>query len=393
MTEYYQKLLIVEVIALKITMGDCVACGACVSVCPCKSITIEKDENGFYMPVIDAATCVECGICQQSCPVNDRSEGISWELGTYYALWAKDGQQRFAGSSGGAFGLLADEVLAQGGVVFGAAYSDDMKFVYQTSTDDVELNKLKKSKYVESYTGDVFTKVKAALETGRKVLYCGTSCQIDGLKKYLKKDYNNLLTCDFLCHGVPAAGVYEKYINNLEERYGKPTSVDFRSKAYGWKAYCSKVTFASGKVYLKTRFQDPYLRMFFENNVLREACYSCKRLNTSNADITLGDFWRVADMDIPDTNEGISLVGVHTQAGKNAIAQLVENSDCYAKELPQTAYTYAYNRKTSKPDDRDAELEKIVKQKNLFKLSVSLETKLRGYVYWIRSIVQKVLMK
>ncbi len=374
---------------MKITTGDCVACGACVSVCACKAIAIKKDENGFYMPVIDEAVCVECGSCQRVCPVNSRLDGVSWENGTYYAVWATDKQQRLAGSSGGAFGLLADEVIAQGGVVFGAAYSDDMKCVYQTSTDDVSLDRLKKSKYVESYTGDVFTKVKKALESGRQVLYCGTSCQIDGLRNYLKKPYDNLLICDFLCHGVPAAGVYEKYISNLEERYGKAVLVDFRSKHYGWKAYCSKVNFESGKVYVKTRFQDPYLRMFFENAVLRDACYSCKRLNESNADITIGDFWRVADTDIPDTDDGISLVGVHTQAGKDAVAKLLESSTCFSKELPQTAYTYAYTRKTNKPANREKELEKIVEEKNLFKISVSAETKLRGYIYWVRALMHK----
>lgn len=373
-----------------ITTGDCVACGACVCACPKDSIVLKKDDNGFYMPTIDKTTCIDCGKCRRVCPVNNRPQGKSWEAGNYYALWDTDPAGRKAGSSGGAFGLLAEAILAQGGVVFGAAYASDCKSVHQIGTDTVALEALKKSKYVESYTGTVFADVKAALESGRKVLYCGTSCQIDGLKSFLNREYEGLLTCDFLCHGVPAAGVYEKYICELEERYGKVESVDFRSKSYGWKAYCSKVTFASGKVYLKTLFQDPYLRIFFENYALREACYHCERLQESNADLTLGDYWRVSESaDIPDTNEGISLVGVHTPAGAEALAALT----CFVKELPRERYSYAYTRKSHKPKDREAGLRTILANKRLFNQPVSLKTVLKGHLYHLRAIQQKLTMK
>ncbi len=375
---------------MKITAGSCVACGACVSACPQKCISIKKDDNGFYKPYVDTQMCLECESCRDVCPVNNRPEGKDWQEGTYYALWANDKAQRMEGSSGGAFGLIADMVLEGNGEVFGAAYSDDMKSVYQTSSDCVELKKLKKSKYVESYTGDIFIKVKDSLEKGRKVFYCGTSCQIDGLKNYLGKDYENLLTCDFLCHGVPSAGIYQKYITNLESRYGKVSDVDFRSKAYGWKAYCSKVTFESGNVYLKTKFQDPYLRLFFENNVLRDACYQCRRTEKSNADITIGDFWKASESsEVKDTNEGISLVGVHTQKGSAVIAQLIQSNLCTSKKLPESDYAYAYKGPTAKPENRDKNLSGIINQDDLFRLPLSFKSKLKGYVYLARAILQK----
>lgn len=376
-----------------ITDGDCCACGACMSICPKQAVHIKKDENGFYQPYIKSDLCVECGKCRIVCPVNSRREGENWENGEYYALWTNEKQQRFAGSSGGAFGMLADAVISQGGAVFGAAYSEDFKSVYQTSTDNVTLSALKKSKYVESYTGTVFNEVKSALDSGRQVLYCGTSCQIDGLMNYLGKGYDNLLTCDFLCHGVPSAGVYEKYIKNLESRHGKVSGVDFRSKAYGWKAYCMKAEFENGKTYLKTRFQDPYLRMFFENNVLRDSCFSCRRLDNSNADITLGDFWQVGKTSIADTNEGISLVGAHTEKGKKRIADLVASDLCIAHKLEKENYSYAYGRKMKKPANRNGELQRVAECADLFDRPISIKTKIKGCFYWGKAVLEKMQTK
>lgn len=376
-----------------ITEGDCCACGACMSACPVQAIRIEKNTNGFYYPSINDGLCVKCEKCKTVCPVNSRSDGEKWEDGDFYALWADDKLQRASGSSGGAFGLLADNVIESGGVVFGAAYSDDFRTVYQTSTDKAELGALKKSKYVESYTGTVFREVKAALEAGKEVLYCGTSCQIDGLINYLDKDYDNLLTCDFLCHGVPSAGVYEKYITNLESRFGKVVNVDFRSKAYGWKAYCSKVEFESKKTYLKTLYQDPYLRLFFENNVLRDSCYSCKRLNNSNADITLGDFWRAGQTKIHDSNEGISLVGVHSEKGQKRVKDLISSGVCTVHKLERSDYDYAYKRNLKKPFNRNTEMKKITENTDLFGIAVSFKTKLKGYYYFGKAFLDKMQIK
>lgn len=371
----------------KITNGDCVACGACVSVCPRGSVRLELDPSGFYLPVVDATSCVRCGKCAQVCPVNHRPQGQDWKNGTYYAMWALDQEQRKDGSSGGAFGLLAEAVLAQGGIVFGAAYAPDCRSVYQTSTDDVPLSALKKSKYVESYTGNVFAQARQALDNGRRVLYCGTSCQIDGLKSYLGGDHPSLLTCDFLCHGVPAAGVFRQYIDCLEKKYGKAVAVDHRSKSYGWKAYCSKVTFASGKVYLKTLYQDPYLRTFFENTALRESCFSCQRLSQSNADITLGDFWRVGQMPhIPDTNEGVSLVGIHTEKGRLAVDGLTQ---CFRQSLPVERYAYAYNRSGHRPADREERLAVLLKCQRLKDWPTSFQSRLLGIRYHIKALLRK----
>lgn len=375
-----------------ITNNPCTACGACASICPKNCITIQKNADGFYMPEINVDICIECGACAKNCPANARPAGENWQNGDFVACWAKNDEKRFTGSSGGVFGLLAENILKDNGVVFGAAFSEDCKQVYQTSTEHVSLEELKKSKYVESYTGTIFKEVKKELLAGKKVLYCGTSCQVDGLKKYLVRDYPNLFTCDFLCHGVPAAGFYEKYIQNLEQHKGKLKNIAFRSKAYGWKAYCVKAEFENGKYYLKTRFQDPYLRTFFENTMIREACFSCKRLDDSNADLTIGDYWKVSgSTDIVDTNQGISLVGMHTPTGKALFEKIA--ADCEVYPLEKEKYKYAYSRSTKKPVGREECMKQLNQEPDLFRVKVPFKTKMRGYAYWIRALMQKASMK
>lgn len=377
---------------MQITNNPCTACGACASVCPRDAITIRKDPLGFYNPTVNPDLCVDCSLCRKTCPVNHRPDGKTWQEGQYYAMWAKDSDLRFTGSSGGVFGLLAESVLTQGGTVFGAAFKNNYKEVFQTSTVYYPLESLKKSKYVESYTGTVFRQVKQKLSEGKRVLYCGTPCQIDGLKNYLDKEYENLLTCDFLCHGVSAARLYEKYVSDLEKKYGEITSLSFRSKSYGWKAYCVLAKFTNGKKYLKTKFQDPYLRLFFEDVAIRDACSACVRPSESNADITLGDFWRVCDHpSIKDTNQGISLIGVHTSKGAKAIEQI--KSAFESVLLEKKYYEYAYQGKKRKSHLPDDKLMEVYNADSLFALPISFRLRIQGYKYHIRAIQQKLFMK
>ena len=376
----------------RITHAPCTACGACASSCPVGCIEIRKNSEGYYMPFVDEARCIDCGACSRVCPATQHLPGKDWKEGTYYAMWAKNPAERQTGSSGGIFGLLADEMLKQNGVVFGTAFSDDYKSVYVTSTEQVSLEALKKSKYVEGKTGTVFKDVKRCLEQGKHVLYCGTSCQIDGLKNYLKKPYPNLVTCDFLCHGVSAAGLYEKYISDLERAYGKIRGLSFRSKYYGWKSYCIVAEIENGRQYVRTRFQDPYLRMFFENVGLRENCFPCHRLEHSNADITIGDYWGVKNSpEIPDTNEGISLIGVHTEIGQEMVSSIRKN--CEAFPLEQSKYEYAYKRHPYSMTNQKTRLRKLYQTESLFALPVTKKVALKGMIYRLRAQMQRAKIK
>ena len=227
------------------TLDRCANCGACVNICPCDAIIVEAD-GLFYTPKVDANVCVDCARCVQVCPVNQSFEGnrpIS-----AFAGWHKEKQIVLASSSGGVFYGLAQSVIAESGVVYSAAYSDDCKTVVFASSDDVPLRSMMKSKYVESLVGPSFRLIRGALEAGRKVLFCGTPCQCAGLRLFLGREYDSLLICDFACGGLPSHKIYEVYLKNLEEKYRSPVqSVDFRPKTHGWKRYALRIQFANGK--------------------------------------------------------------------------------------------------------------------------------------------------
>ena len=215
----------------------CSNCGACYNVCPKEAIFVQED-GLFYLPTVDTDRCVQCSLCVKVCPVNQDFEGNS-PLEAY-AGWSKDDRVVLNSSSGGVFYELAQIVLAKEGVVFAAAYTEDHKAVCFTSSDETPLRYMMKSKYVESLVGFSFKHIKAELEANRSVLFCGTPCQVAGLQHFLGKEYDNLLTCDFACGGLPSHRIYREYLHALENKYYSAVqNVDFRPKTHGWKRYRS----------------------------------------------------------------------------------------------------------------------------------------------------------
>ena len=100
--------------------------------------------------------------------------------------------------------------------MFGAALDEGMTARHVCARTVEELAPMRGSKYVQSDLGGSFSQVKALLEEGTAVLFSGVPCQVDGLKRYLGKDYPNLLTCDLVCHGVPSPAVFRAYLDGLE---------------------------------------------------------------------------------------------------------------------------------------------------------------------------------
>ena len=185
---------------------DCTGCTACASVCPVNAIAMEPDHEGFLRPVI-GERCILCHRCEQTCPIlHPPVPGPA--PAAAHAVWNRDEAERTASSSGGFFSLLARHVLEQGGAVFGAALDEDMTARHVCARTVDELAPMRGSKYVQSDLGGSFSQVKALLEEGTAVLFSGVPCQVDGLKRYLGKDYPNLLTCDLVCHGVPSPAVF-----------------------------------------------------------------------------------------------------------------------------------------------------------------------------------------
>ncbi len=299
----------------------CNGCSACANACPKNCITMTADDFGFLYPHIDEEICIDCGLCEKVCPVFNKNEVES--IPKAYAVKNTDENIRMQSSSGGTFTAIAEKIFDDGGVVFGAAFSDDFKKVNHIAVENIEdLYKLRGSKYVQSRIGDSFADAKKELDNGRKVLFTGTPCQIGGLLSYLRKDYPNLITQDIICHGVPSPYVWEKYVELREAKAGAgTTTVSFRYKATGWETYSMQMKFANGTEYCERNSNDPYMKGFLDNIYLRSSCYDCAfKTVQRKADITLADFWGVWDT-LPQMydGKGTSLVITNTEKGENII--------------------------------------------------------------------------
>ena len=303
--------------------GKCCGCGACVNVCPRDAIAMRADKAGFLYPAVDPALCVECGKCVGVCVFPEKQKGANGEPAVYAAA-IKDSAVLRESSSGGVFTALAEAVLEEGGAVFGAAWTDDLAVAHIGVDNKADLAKLRGSKYVQSETGDTFRQVKALLTEGRQVFYTGTPCQIAGLKAYLGRDYENLLTADLVCHGVPSLRMLRDdlaYVSGGD--VSRIRDIRFRDKRYGWG---TKGSFVSGGSTVKySADNSPYYFYFLKGEVYRESCYRCRFPSEGRqGDITLGDYWGVRQeligrMGGADPDLGISCVLVNTERGKRRL--------------------------------------------------------------------------
>ena len=294
---------------------DCCGCSACIQRCPKNCISLVADEEGFLYPKTDNSICVNCGICASVCPTLNVSKG--YVPMKAYAAFSEDEEILNRSSSGGIFSMIANLVICNGGIVFGASYDKDWQVHHTYITKKDELPLLCGSKYLQSRIEHTYKEAEFFLRSGKFVMFTGTPCQVAGLKKYLKVEYSNLLTVDFLCHGVPSPGVWSMYIGQLQKSFGKIESVFFRDKCDGWRKFMLKIKFANNKSLQEHFFQNSYMKLFLNNVILRPSCYNCKfKQGSSFSDITIADFW---DIDKYETfvNEykGISLVLVNSCIG------------------------------------------------------------------------------
>lgn len=323
---------------------DCSGCGACRAVCPVAAITME-DSGLFYRPVVAQESCIHCGACLEVCPVNAPQPGK--EPLSAWAAVHKEAAVVDGSSSGGAFTALAQAFMDAGGVVFGAAYSDDCHTVTITKTDRSTLWRLRKSKYTESRTGDSFQEAKRLLDGGTPVLYCGAPCQIAGLKRFLGEDPPQLLTCDFSCGGMSSHRLYQEHLALLERKYGaRVAAVDFRPKTLGWEHYSLRVCFQNGRVYHRPAKLDPYLSAFVEKGYsVSDLCLSCPFAQTHSADIVLADFWRHRDFPGWETpGNGISLILINTEKAEQWRKRAASSLRMGQLELPKAAYNLTERR-------------------------------------------------
>ena len=318
---------------------DCCGCSACEQICPKNCISLEQDKEGYWYPMVDRDVCVDCHACEQICPViNQNKESAPLKV---YAAINKDEDIRSKSSSGGIFTIVAEKIIQQGGVVFGVKFDNEWNVIFG-HTEIVEgLKNFRGSKYVQAWLGDTYKDVKAFLNKGRLVLFVGTPCQVAGLKRFLKRDYERLLTMDLICEGVPSPKVWKKYLKEELARQGKKNTVlshpisendvlikdiSFRNKSLGWKKFSFALTLAKASAegeknsvlpsYINRK--SAYMQAMFQYLDLRPICYQCPfKSCKSHSDITIADYWGITILHPEmDDDNGTSMVYIHSVKGE-----------------------------------------------------------------------------
>lgn len=363
--------------------NTCTGCGACVSTCPKDALTLSYDKEGFYYPHLDVGKCVDCKACEKTCHVLNVPHKPSLNYKAFM-LKANDKDIVHKSSSGGAFTLLANEVLKNGGVVYGARYNFQEERLEHCSTDICSLDELRKSKYIESYSGTIFKEVLHNLKTGRWVLFVGTPCQIEGLHHFLctrKTDMKNLLLVRFICHGVPSNKFFTEYKHYEENKHkSKMTFFDFRPKIHGWRSSDWKMCFDNGKIETGPYYYYYYYYYFQTSNTLRASCYLCRRVFNESADITIGDFWGIHKL-CPDNQdqEGITVLLAHNDKALKFVKRIQEYS--LVTPIPTSAVDYIYKEAL--------ERSKIFDERNLIMKQVAEQ----GYMAVAKKQVGMAIMK
>ena len=293
----------------------CSGCEACVNVCTHNAISMKEDWKGFLYPKVDANKCIDCKLCQKTCPSNiENRPNFKFKEAAVYI--DKNKENLYKASSGGAFGTIARYVLANDGMVFGCCMDDNynVKFISINKLED--LQKLHGSKYVQSKVGMLYRQVKEVLRSGRMALMCACPCQIAGLKSYLRKDYDNLITMDLICHGVPSQPYFQSYVKDLLKHKAKLgiTAFRFRHK----NENCCDVNHTTSpikNVYDGFHNKDYYMTYFLWGKGYRDSCYNCRYPGRERVgDFTIGDFWNNKRAKLPiDVSCGSSLVFFNTE--------------------------------------------------------------------------------
>lgn len=314
---------------------DCCGCTACANICPKHCITMTADEEGFLYPEVSRSLCVNCGLCEKVCPVIKPANVQCGERKSC-ALRSKNIDVLWNSTSGGFFTPLAELVLSKerGGVICAATFNDKWDVVHNfiLQKDEGTFARYRGSKYVQSYLGDCFSKIKEYLSQGRFVCFIGTTCQVSGLKKFIGDD-SNLLTVDLVCHGTPSPKLWKKYIDYQQERYNSQiTSVSFRNKTYGYHSGTMKIEFANGKEYYGSARVDYMLKSFFREISSRPICYQCPFKQVERcSDLTIYDCWHFADLveGKEDDDKGYTNVIVQSEKGAEILKSLTDQLDIY----------------------------------------------------------------
>ncbi len=301
---------------------QCTGCEACFNICPKQCIYKRKGELGHIYPEIDYNKCIQCGLCFQICPAV-QTVNFHYPLKAY-AAWSKDENDYKTSTSGGAASVFSQAIIQEGGIVYGCT-ADGLNIHHIRVTDHEKLPLLKGSKYVQSQIGDCYKLVQKDLKSDQKVLFIGTPCQCAGLKSFLRKEYEQLITVDLICHGVPPISILEQHAENkLHCPKNEVETVRFREGTECILTLASKNNKYINNLW-KQRYEDAYYNAFMDGFTYRDSCYQCKFAQINRCtDITIGDFWGLGEK-TPFTVShpfGVSVLLPCTKKGMNFINSL-----------------------------------------------------------------------
>lgn len=373
---------------------DCSGCAMCYNICPKRAIQMVEDENGYIYPKVNEEKCVNCGLCKKSCAYQIKDKNLNKPVKTYVATSKNDNLIKKS-ASGAIFASIAEEFIKKNGIVYGASMEkeNDLFIVKHIRVNKLEeLSKLQGSKYVQSDTSKIYQPIKNDLESGAKVLFSGTPCQVDALKSYLNKQYENLFTIDLICHGVPNSRMFNDYIKMLEKHENsKLIDFTFRDKAKGWGLYASYNIKKNNKILKKVKpsYEMSYYQLFLDSKIYRENCYSCPYAKEQRVgDITIGDFWKVESehpeyLDRLNIKKGVSCTLVNTDRGKKILSDFSKNILLLDSELEKVK---RHNKQLIKPSELSEERNIIL---NLYNRN--------GYEavnsYYLKKQMKKILLK
>lgn len=339
---------------------NCCGCAACLNICPQKAIKMTANSDGYVMPEIDQNLCVECGACKRVCDFQNNTVEQQMPKAAYVAI-NKNKQVLKNSASGGVFGAVAEVVLDKGGKVFGCA-NINMDIQHISISDKSSIGKLQGSKYVQSDINLCYREVKKELINDNWVLFTGTPCQVAGLKSYLGKEFDKLITIDLICHGTPSRVFFDDYINYLESKVkGKIQDFKFRDKSEGWRLLGKIVYLKKGKAIEKTIYPSTsyYYDYFLKGDIYRESCYKCKyACNERVGDFTIGDYWGIKKVH-PDikSKEGVSLFLVNNKKGEKIVEQIQKYLDLTTSDFN---FAKQYNTQLRKPTQKSQTREQIL---------------------------------
>lgn len=366
---------------------DCTGCFSCYNACAVKAITMQENEIGHIYPMVNDAVCVSCGLCKKVCPVNKPIAKMVPK--TVYASWVLNEEEHGKSSSGGLGYAFAKKTIEFGGVVYGcSSLIQAGQEITHVRCDTLEsLTQLRGSKYVHSFIKDTYKQAKKDLKDGKQVLFVGTPCQIAGLKAYLNADYQNLLTVDLICHGVPPQKLFFEHVKDLQMEGVQ--EVSFRDNLL------FRLSLKNSENRLEIdEWDDAYYVGFGKALFYRQSCYQCQYATKERVgDITLGDFWGLGketpfDVTLKKSSYGTSVCMINTGKGREFLEVLQGELFLQERTLQEAVDGNANLRQPSTPH-KNKELFVAQYAKKGFAKAAKQSLRVNFFKYKILKVINK----